>query len=321
MTTTTKTDQKITDAAQKIVDTLIADIEANPTGTWTKPWAAALSSSPVNVATGKHYRGSNVFRLGMEAMLAGYSGPEWGTYRQWASLGYQVQKGESSTLGLYAGMSPIKDRKTGEIKTDEHGKEIWRPVRRTFSLFHRDQTDAPAWQAPEVPEVEHDEDLLGIIETLYTVQGIDVTHRGDRACYQPGSDTVTLPEITSFESTEGYATTALHEAGHWTGHSTRLDRLVPGAAFGTPAYAREELTVELAAVLMLGRLGVIDADVEDCEHRANSATYLLSWLKGGSPERILEVMSDAHQVADMLVPEEDRGEVTVDKREPAEASA
>ena len=45
-----------------------------------------------------------------------------------------------------------------------------------------------------------------------------------------------------------------HELGHWTGHSTRLNRDLQNR-FGSAAYAMEELRAELASAFMAGELG------------------------------------------------------------------
>ena len=58
----------------------------------------------------------------------------------------------------------------------------------------------------------------------------------------------------------GYYQTALHEAGHSTGHHDRMNRdtLKEGmaAGFGSPEYAREELRAEISAMMTGEQVGV-----------------------------------------------------------------
>ena len=48
---------------------------------------------------------------------------------------------------------------------------------------------------------------------------------------------------------------ALHELGHWTGHADRLNRDM-AHPFGTEGYAREELRVEIASLILGSELGI-----------------------------------------------------------------
>ena len=63
----------------------------------------------------------------------------------------------------------------------------------------------------------------------------------------------------------------LHELTHWTGHSTRLDRLKSGK-FGDKDYAFEELVAELGSAFQCNLLGI------EAEPREDHAQYIKSWL-------------------------------------------
>ncbi|MDB5827162.1 MAG: ardC, partial [Variovorax sp.] len=73
-------------------------------------------------------------------------------------------------------------------------------------------------------------------------------------------------------SPEALCATALHEAVHWTGHGSRLNREF-GRRFGDDAYAFEELVGELGSAFLMGHCGLISATVE------GHAAYLDCWLK------------------------------------------
>jgi antirestriction protein ArdC len=68
-----------------------------------------------------------------------------------------------------------------------------------------------------------------------------------------------------------YASTRLHELGHWTGHASRLGRTF-GKRFGDRAYAFEELVAEISAGLGCAELGLPN------ELHDSHASYVGHWL-------------------------------------------
>ena len=105
------------------------------------------------------------------------------------------------------------------------------------------------------PEWEGHERAEALIES----SGIRLDHvAGDRAYYSLKDDRVVLSERSQFPSQDAYTHTALHELGHATGHPSRLNRptLVDHGGFGSEKYAREELRVEIAAMMTGEQLGV-----------------------------------------------------------------
>ena len=82
------------DVYARISDQIIAAIEAG-TGEFRMPWQhdGSATTRPMNVLSGKRYRGANVLVLWAAAEKAGYGSGVWGTYRQWAARGGQVRRG------------------------------------------------------------------------------------------------------------------------------------------------------------------------------------------------------------------------------------
>lgn len=64
-----------------------------------------------------------------------------------------------------------------------------------------------------------------------------------------------MPRQAAFRDPINWYRTALHELGHWTGHSSRLDRNQRGA-FGGGDYAREEPVAELASAFTCAALAI-----------------------------------------------------------------
>ena len=100
----------------------------------------------------------------------------------------------------------------------------------------RDHEETP-WQRPEAAD------------TILRNSDAIVRTGGDRAFYSPSADFIQLPPGRAFAGAHQWASTALHELGHWTGHPTRLARDLTGR-FGSGAYAQEELRAELASAFI-----------------------------------------------------------------------
>ena len=139
-----KTSAQRRDHYQELTDKIIAALETE-TAPWRRPWRrpqGAGATAPVNAATGRRYRGINLFVLGMSPLAT--SDPRWCSYRQAAERGWQVRKGEKATPIYFYKPIEIKDR------TAEDGAETRRiPILRTFSVFHAGQIDGiPALVPP-----------------------------------------------------------------------------------------------------------------------------------------------------------------------------
>lgn len=119
-----------------------------------------------------------------------------------------------------------------------------------------------------------------------------VIHFGehDRAFYRPASDTIHLPDKSQFPEASHYYATALHELGHWTGHSSRLDRDLIHP-FGSEGYAREELRAEIASMLLGDELGI---GHDPGQH----ASYVGSWIKSlqDDPLEVFRAAADAEKI-------------------------
>ena len=105
-----------------------------------------------------------------------------------------------------------------------------------------------------------------------------------------------MPPTAAFRSPAAYASVLLHELGHWTGSSERLNRDLRGS-FGSHDYAREELRAELAQVMICSELGI-----EDCDF-TNGAAYIADWLGKlrDDKKEVFRAASDAQRIADYLL--------------------
>ena len=125
--------------------------------------------------------------------------------------------------------------------------------------------------------------------------GVVLREGSERAFYSPSTDHVQLPPRIAFKSPEGWASTVMHELGHWSGHPSRLDRNLSGR-FGDKSYAMEELRAELASAFIGNELG-IPAQID--QH----ASYVGSWLDVLRQDKreVFRAAADAQRIADFLL--------------------
>jgi antirestriction protein ArdC len=277
-----------------VTDRMMAALERG-TVPWQKPWKAR-DGRPTSMTTGQPYRGVNVFLLGLAAAEEDYRSRYWGTYRQITQLGGQVRRGEHSTLVVFWKPVEIADRdpQTGELSA----KQV--PVLRYYRVFNATQADDLPDRFHAAPE--HDTRIRAPQAMLdgYLGAGPVLRHvAGDRAAYQPASDTIRLPLRPQFRSAEHYYATAFHEAAHSTGHPSRLDR--PGIAafdhFGSDRYAREELVAEMTSSVLCAEAGIDNPELFD-----NSAAYIAGWLSALNNDRslVIAAAAQAQRACDLI---------------------
>ena len=115
---------------------------------------------------------------------------------------------------------------------------------------------------------------LLLVLSLLAASGARIEHRyGDDAFYLPIRDLIQLPTKAQFVDVGSYYATALHELTHWSGHHARLNRegITGGHAFGSAAYAFEELVAEMGAAFLCALTGT--------QGELRHEEYLASWLK------------------------------------------
>ena len=282
------------DHYQDVTDRIIAALEAG-TPPWRRPWGPDKTGGPAmprNASTGQRYRGINVLTLGMSALAFSSADPRWATYQHAEDRGWQVRKGERGTTGYFFKRLEIRDGSRPEGDEDAV-KRI--PLLRAFSLFHASQIEgipdyvpptieeAP-WRAPEAAEI------------ILANSGAVIRVGGERAFYSPSTDHIQMPPRSAFATAEGFCGTMIHEAGHWTGAESRLNRDLRNR-FGSHDYAREELRAEIGQMMVCAELGIADCDF------SNNAAYVASWLEKLRSDRkeIFRAAADAQRIADYLL--------------------
>ena len=255
---------------------------------WRRPWrtlrTAGASGIPCNAITGRSYRGVNACLLWVRQD----TDMRYLTFRQAKECGGHVRKGEH-------GAQVIFWQKKRYATRDENGEDEIRDslLARVYTVFNIEQCEGVT-----MPKFRKDPEPLPpppTITSVYSTLCTSVRHGGDFACYSPGPDVITMPKPEAFSSSDAYTATALHEIGHWTGHTSRLARDLTGR-FGTQAYAAEELVAELTSAYLCASLGVDSA----LEHHAS---YIENWrqLLRSDPKAIVTAASRAQAAADFIL--------------------
>ncbi|HVN17448.1 MAG TPA: zincin-like metallopeptidase domain-containing protein [Dongiaceae bacterium] len=249
-----------------ITNRIIQQLEAG-TAPWHKPWRAhGKSGLPRNLATGREYRGVNVWVL----LSSGFSSPYWLTYRQANILGGYVRQGE---VGF-----PVVYWKFEQRETQDGDEISEKPsvLCRYYTVFNAEQCVGLRFQPPQT--VEHGPNIqpMQACERIIDAwqEKPTISHGGDSASYDKALDHVRMPERDSFESVEEYYSTLFHELTHSTGHPNRLNRstLTDFERWGDANYSKEELVAELGSAFLAGYCGIENRTIK------NSAAYLANWL-------------------------------------------
>src|SRR5215469_47016 len=167
---------------------------------WRKPWRTEL---PVNLISGKPYRGLNVFLLGCQ----GYGSRYWLTFNQAAKLGGHIRKGERSSLVTFWHIGEEK------IIRDADGNERKsRPfLLRYYRVFNIEQTEGIADKlglngaSPRVADLDQCEAIVS------RMPNAPRREQSSRAWYSPSTDIVGMPSRFLFSSLEEYYSTLFHE--------------------------------------------------------------------------------------------------------------
>lgn len=260
------------DIFAQITDRIIAALEQGMVP-WHKPWTCG-NSGCISYSTGKPYSLLN------HLLLGGICG-EYITFKQATLAGGHVRKGEKSKFVVFWKPYEKVDEETGEIT-----KHFYL---RYYNVFHLSQVEGvdPRWAVSVRPAAELQPDAAAdaIIKDYVDRSGVTLRiTESDQAFYQPGTDTVTVPQLSQYKQQAEYYSTLFHELTHSTGHKSRLDRLTDIAAFGSHEYSKEELCTELGSAFLVNHCGL-----ESTSSFRNSAGYIQGWLKALKDDKRLIV--------------------------------
>ena len=272
---------------------IIAELEAGRCP-WVQPWdnVAAAPGLPRNAASGRTYSGINILLLWGAVIERGYPSQNWLTFGQALEVGGSVRKGEKGVTIVFADRFTPEAEKQRALVSGGEPKQV--PFLKRFTLFNVAQCDGLPDRMTEAQAPLPERQQIPVAEGLIAATGADFRVGGNRAFYCPSEDYVAVPPQPAFRAQIDYYRTALHELGHWTGHSSRLARDFSGR-FGSPAYAREELTAELASAYLCASLSI--------QPTVRHADYIGSWLEvlRSDDRAIFRAAAKASKAADFLL--------------------
>ena len=281
-----------------ITDLIINTIEKVGHLPWQKDWVGSgADGTAKNYVSKKEYTGAN-FLLNFDVKFdedgKGYLvpikfvQPYFLTFNQIRETKASLKKDSKARRVIYYTMIFNYDNGTLKFKTTDKAKFtefvksqgltkedlkahlVKIPVIKYYNVFRADDCTGLKFPSDKIDSkkvnpIEQAQQLIDGYKNPPTY-----TFVGDRAYYQPSTDTLNMPKITAFNKEASYYCTYFHELTHSTGAKKRLDRDFSGK-FGSKNYAYEELIAELGAVFMCSEAGIL------FQTKENSAKYLKNW--------------------------------------------
>lgn len=200
--------------------------------------------------------------------------------------GNPLPEGEKRWAHRYMSVFHASDCCWREPQLDRDGKQIYDANGKAQYIEHELEPFEPT-----VQPYTHEEQME-LAEDMLARSGANIIHdQADRCFYRPSEDAIHMVDKQWFPKLEDYYATALHELGHWTGHSSRLDRNISNT-FGTPEYAKEELRAEMASAYLSLDLGL---PMNAMSH----AAYVQSWMDALKKDKFefVKACTDAQKIA------------------------
>jgi antirestriction protein ArdC len=292
-----------TDLYEEITSRIIAQLEAG-----VVPWSPRCLSSgglPRNHATGREYRGINVFLLA----CLGFTSPDFMTFIQAREMGGHVRKGEKGFMVVKYGTYKTEESAASGESAGADGEGETRRYLKAYTVFHVSQIEGidfpPSVVPPELPLTERTARAREIVAGMPNPPEIQTG--GRVPCYIPALDCVRMPERGFFRDEESFFATTFHELAHSTGALNRLARksLLENRGFHADSaddrkiYAEEELVAEMGSAFLCAHAGICRDGLP------NSAAYLQGWIDALKSKDakgwIIRAASQAQKAADHIL--------------------
>lgn len=284
---------------EKLVEAYVKSLESGELP-WNSGWKngnAARTARAFNPVTKTRYKGINRAVLTLSAQVRGFTDPRWVTFKQAQKKGWKIMKGAKSEQLEFWLMAKKGERKTltmeefrEKCRDPEFDSKEWVPRARYYNVFNAQEVlGIPPLELQIVSSIKGSEAVDRIAKSM----GVQITHGGDRAFYNPVRDIIRLPEKSQFVSEYSYDATKLHECCHATGHHSRLKRDLTGG-FGSEKYAKEELRAEIGSSFLMADLGMMPSP----DQIENHAAYVQSWITvlKNEPEVLFDAIRDAEKI-------------------------
>lgn len=269
------------------------------------PWASAGSVGlPINPVTGKTYRGGNALAL----LARGHSDPRWCTFEQAKENGWNVRRGEASTVVEFWKYAQVEERRNADGSTENIRIPLAEPVVKFANVFNASQFAV----VPELVKV-HQDKAIAKAEALISAAGISVFHQAGRPPIYDGSkDALYLPPLSSYADDSGYYAEVLRLVVVAADHPSRLPLQPVGGE------AARSLTHEIAGAFLSGRLGIRAG----LDHAA-AGKPLDAWagLLRADPNALYRCAREAERLVEFVVAREKTHSLTARNRGRGQDSA
>lgn len=299
---------------QRMID-LIKD--ANK-GDYKRAWKEEGYLIPYNFASKKAYRGVNVLML--TPIFGLLDNPYFLTFNQIQEKGGKLRKGAKGHKVIYYSTfskeySDAEIERLNTVIVDnklEKGDEKTLFFLKYYNVFNGADIEGINFDLDNFPfagKVSDDKVLSENNKKIEMAEAIiknypqpqpEIFFKGSRAFYTPSEDTISMPDISKFDSSIDFYRTQLHELSHSTGHESRLKRPFANQ-FGTPEYAFEELIAEFGSVFLSAQAGIMFFT------NKNHAGYLKGWNESlltvleNDNRFLMKASSQAQKLADFVL--------------------
>lgn len=278
---------KLDELVGGVKDRLIAELETADPATWKPSWRN--DSLPINPTTGKPYKGWNAFFLMLAAHDRKYNTGRFAGFNQLKARGAIVRKGEKGTPILRPQL--VK-------KEDEDGNVKEFVVFRGATVFNIDQTDGGDEALRAVPADLPESERIAILDETLKELGVTVQTANMTPHYSPDGDYISMPEFAKGTSALEWTSTLAHEAVHWTGHKSRMDRAsLRDYSSDKAVRAYEELVAEIGSAMLLAAHGI------EAPFRQDHAPYIKGWIQllKDDPEALNKAFKDAQAAVNFML--------------------
>ena len=231
------------------------------------------------------------------------AGTEYLTWKQLCDLqknqpDLKLRKGSKSSMVVYFAFQDKQKEIVNPTSGQLENKIVKVPFLRYYNVFNVKDVDG---LSPHERESYHHSPIVEaekIINDYIDREDTLTLHRNDgqKACYSPLMDRVSVPKMELFANCTEYYSTIFHELTHSTGHPKRLNRIKP-AMFGDEEYSKEELVAEIGSSLLCAAVGLDNSEAAD-----NSISYLYGWLQAlrNDSKLIVSASAKAQKAADYI---------------------
>lgn len=305
----------ILEQRKRTAEILVNAIQNTNLPEWQRGYVFRKQYNPISET---RYSKANMIHLMAASLENGWTDPRWVTFPQMKAENqkyidagldpiYVLKKGSKGSL-IEFHQECYKDPETGKtIPTNRssdntNSNDVSEESRNTFWV-HQYYKVFNAEQFEKFPPLEREiEDIVRVEQRNKFIENIMENSEApihfdqvDKNYYIPSKDEIHLVARENWKAPELLYSTALHEIGHSTGHSSRLHRNLKGGK-GSEAYAREELVAEFTSALLHGTYNLERAKQE------NNAAYIKGWSKQllSDPNAFVYAIRDAEKAVQYI---------------------